>query len=640
MNAYEEQEYGAALIALERAARQDGQHAMTQAWLSRVLVILERGAEAVEAAQRASQLARTSATQSESLFIDAIVADSRRDLTAAEERYRRFRESRSDDPAAYTELADFLRRREISQRAVDAYHEALRIDPQYLRPHVDLCQLYTRLDDHPRAEREAQTALDGYRAAKNRSGEAQALLCLGEAQREQGGARLEDAKRNAEHAREILTTLSQPYNLARAVQYQALVEYAGGFLDRAARLFEEALIQARTAGNRRIESIALMNLGVTYQEMGERARSIDYYRQSRDLFEASGNDRRAAEQDIELANLIVNFGADRADRADALRRLRSARATVVKFGYSDYQVEAERIEAAAERHAGRLGEARRRLLAALTVAKEKKLARHTSVLTVDVANVDLLLGNYADARTALEELMKAQSAANPDARIAFARSLVAIGDFQAAEGHLGAVRQDIESRTHPGFNPSAPRVYATLGELAYESGNPSEARGFFDRAATMWTDAFPHPASVQARCYAGFLDSAAGVPAAGGKSLSTGLEQARRMGQLDIEARCAWLQALVHLRDRRYAESLAVLKDLPPSDGRSIDPELEAQIRDCRARALAASGDARAAAVERESALALVKKLQASIPEAKAAMFASKTGIRDVLRAMAVRNGL
>ena len=329
LNAYEEQEYGAALIALERAARQDGQHAMTQAWLSRVLAILERGAEAVQAAQRASQLAGTSATQSESLFIDAIVADSRRDLTAAEERYRRLRESRPDDPAAYAELADFLRRREISQRAVDAYHEALRIDPQYLRPHVDLCQLYTRLDDHPRAEREAQTALDGYRAAKNRSGEAQALLCLGEAQREQGGARLEDAKRNAEHAREILTTLSQPYNLARAVQYQALVEYAGGFLDRAARLFEEALTQARTAGNRRIESIALMNLGVTYQEMGERARSIDYYRQSRDLFEASGNDRRAAEQDIELANLIVNFGAD---RADALRRLRSARATVEKFG--------------------------------------------------------------------------------------------------------------------------------------------------------------------------------------------------------------------------------------------------------------------------------------------------------------------
>ncbi|MCM3880389.1 MAG: serine/threonine-protein kinase [Vicinamibacterales bacterium] len=637
LNAYEAQEYGAAAAAWQRAATQDNQHAMTYAWLSRTQLILERSKEAIEAGLRASQLVTKDTPQADALFIEAIVADSRRDLTLAEDRYRKFQLARPDDAGASAALADFLRRREISDRAVEAYHQTLTIDPGYVRPHLDLCQLYTRLDDHPRAEQEARVALERYRTAGNRGGEAQALLCLGEAQREQGGARLVDARRNVENAGTILASLNQPYNLARAFQYRAAVEYADGRFDQMAHFFEAALEQSRIAGNRRIEGLALMNLGGTYKELGERAKAFEYYRQGRDVFEQSGNERRAAEQDVNLSDLIVNFGSE---PGDALRRLANARATLEKLGYADFQVEAMRVQAAGERHAGRLAEARRQLLAALSVAKEKQLANLTTAISVDIATTDLMLGNYDQARTSLEGLVVRDSGGmNLEARIALGRTLVQLGDVDAARPYLNAALADIQARRLPQFVQFAPIAYSSLGELAYETGRLAEAREHFNRAAALWNDAFPHPASVESRCYAGLLDAASGKSASGRREVEAGLGQARKMGHLDVEARCALHLARIAFGERRYQEATATLNDLPPESGRTISPELAAQIHYWRSQAAGNSGDQHTAQAEAERAVAQVRQVQASIPQAYAQRFAARTDIRQIFEPRAVRNG-
>ena len=73
-----------------------------------------------------------------------------------------------DDPAADAELADFLKRQYRNQEAVETYHHLLRADARYIRPHVDLCQLYNRLPDRPLAEQHARIALQSYRGAGNR----------------------------------------------------------------------------------------------------------------------------------------------------------------------------------------------------------------------------------------------------------------------------------------------------------------------------------------------------------------------------------------------------------------------------------------------------------------------------------------
>ena len=151
------------------------QHAITHAWVGRALLVMYQGKEAIVSARRARQLITAETPSTDVAFIDAILAESQADVAAAEKRYGQLATLRLDDPTAQIELADFLKRQNREQEAIGAYREALRRDGGQVRPHVDLCQLYTRVDEYPLADQEARIALEKYRAASHKSGEAQAL---------------------------------------------------------------------------------------------------------------------------------------------------------------------------------------------------------------------------------------------------------------------------------------------------------------------------------------------------------------------------------------------------------------------------------------------------------------------------------
>src|SRR5439155_21814147 len=137
----------------------------------------------------------------------------------------------------------------------------------------------------------------------------QTLLCLGEAQRVQGGAHLAEARRNVDAARSLITSLEQPYNLSRAVFYQGNVEFSDGQLVEAARWFDEASKQTNRVGNRVTEGLALMNLAVVDYLLGHPTMSIDLYQRSRDVFLSVGIERRVAEVDLDRTAIQVDFGS-------------------------------------------------------------------------------------------------------------------------------------------------------------------------------------------------------------------------------------------------------------------------------------------------------------------------------------------
>ena len=277
---YELLEYGAALESLQRSAREDGQRAMTHAWISRLHLLLAHGNDAVASSQRAQQLVTADTPPAESAFIEAQLAESRGDMAAAEAVYRRLASLELDDARARVELADFLKRQNRNEAAVEAYLAARPFDAGYIRPHVDLCQQYSRLDEQPLAEKEANTALERYRASGNRGGEAQALLCLGDSERVQGGKRLGDARGHIEAARVLLESLKYVDGLARAYLYQGDLAYSERDYLAAGRAFMEALSRSRTAGSRRIEGTVLANLGETHVRLAQRTQAVAYYKQN------------------------------------------------------------------------------------------------------------------------------------------------------------------------------------------------------------------------------------------------------------------------------------------------------------------------------------------------------------------------
>lgn len=627
LSAYDQIEYAAALEALKRSTGLEDQHALTHAWLSRVLLILARRNEAVSAARTAGSLAAGNLPGSEAAFVGAVRAESEGDLDSAEASYRRMVALEPDDPAALAELADFLKRRpDRNQQAIAAYHDVLRVDPGYIRPHVELCQLYTRIDDHPLAEKEGQLALDRYRALGIRGGEAQALLCLGDAKREQGGAHLPEARTLVGTARAVFESLAYPYNLSRAVLYQGNVEFSDRRLRDASRYFEEAAERTHAVGNRVTEAVVLMNLGGLNVSLGQPSRSLDFLRRGRQVFVDLGDERRAAETDVNAAGLEIEYGGD---RAGALRTLGNARVNLERLGHTDFQLLAMVGEAQSQQHAGYLERARTLLASALEKARTLDLRHEVQLLRVRLGEADALASKYSSARALLQEVVDGGSGTGRlEARSALGHVLVRIGEDAEARRVLESALADLEPEQRFDL---APQVHGALGELAYQSRDLAAARRYFDAAVRLWTDPLPNASSVEALCYRGLVDALAGRKGPGRADLEKGMARAVATGRLALEARCRIQLARVHVADGRFEQATQVLRGIPDDTAdRSIGPELRAEADYWEGTAREAQRDP-GARDRYERARATVAALQSSLDATVRDKFAARPAIRAIL---------
>ena len=628
LNAYDQLEYAAALDALSRSVKFEDQHALTHAWLSRVLLVLSRRNEAVASARLARSLAGGNLSASESIFVAATLAESQGDMPAADAGYRQLVALEPDDPWALAELADFLKRRQDqNQQAIDAYHDVLRVDASYIRPHVELCQLYTRIDDHSLAEQEAQLALERYRGRGITGGEAQALLCLGESKREQGGTHLVAARQHVEAARVLIESLGQPYNLSRAVFYQGLVEGADGRRRAAERFFAEAVSRAHEVGNRLTEGVALMNVGAMAVSLGQPARSLEFHRQAREVFAELGDERRAAEADANVAGLEIEYGGD---RVSALRTLANARTNLERLGHIDFQLLAMVSEAQAYQHDGNVPRARTLLRSALEIARSRDLGFHVTLLRLRLAEADIQANDYSAARLALEDIVdRSAPGGNLEARVVLGRALTGLGELVHATRVLDLALTDITARDRAELLPA---VHEALGELAYELRDSTAARLHFDAAVRLWSDPLGNPASIEARCHRGLQDALAGKRASARLDLESGVARAERTLRLPVRVRCRIQLARLEYLEERFEDVSRVLRGIPEDTAeRMVGPELRAQAEYWDAMALEARRDARAED-RRALARALITTLQSSLDANARGPFAARPDIASILQ--------
>jgi tetratricopeptide (TPR) repeat protein len=628
LDAYEQMEYGAALRSFGDAVALDPRNAPLVAWRTLVADIMRRDDEAGAAAEQAVRLLTDRSPMEDRLFVEGVAAEARRDRPTAEARYRALRDRHPDDPAAVMLFGAFQDRQNLNADAVHSYLQALELDIRQARPHVELCRMYNRLNEAATAKEHAQKALAAYRGLGARSGEGQALFCLADALRGGSDADREEARRHAESAVNIFSAIDAPYNLARAYNYSATIAGMQNRPVEAAAFGEKALAAARAAGNVVLQPLVLMNLGVTYEALGDRARAADYYQQSAKLYEAQGDETRAAEIQTNRAILLVTYGSS---SGDVVRDARNALAVLQKVGDKKFEIAALQVIATADRNAGRHADAERELNRALAIAKERDFKDDFAESTVDLAKSRLELGNYASVLNLLTQALGDGSGpVAPSARVLRARTLTRLGDFDGAQLALTAASADAARRGDTGLIPSIETVY---GELAYESGKLREAREHFERASALWTDDLPNPESVQARAYIGLLDALAGRAGRGRPIVTESLAQAQKMGQLSLEVRCRTLLARINVMSGRAADALAALRDVAPDGDRAIGPELQAQVHYWRASALAGMHDLVGAGAEYSLARGLLQQLRSSIPEPARTTFDARADIASKLRA-------
>ena len=340
------------------------------------------------------------------------------------------------------------------------------------------------------------------------------------------------------------------------------------------------------------------------------------------MYQEIGDERSAAEQEVNTGSLWVDYGND----PTQVRRLENARAT--------FEARLRRFRglrdagACRESHAaaGRLSEALRLLREATSLATERQLKKHLTLLKVRTGSVGLLQSDYEAARKVLEEVV-ASGDVTPEARIALGRTYVRLGNFAEATRQLEAASADVR-RT--GETKLLHLVDESLGELAYESGQLDVARARFQETAAASRQSLPDPASIEASCHLASLGGATMTAAQFEQVLKASIEQARTMGQVIVQGMCVVDLARVQVQQQRYAEALETLQGISSDPQISLGPEVEAQRHYWRGRAMAARGDQQAGDAERSAALTTVTKLRDSLPEKYRQGFTGRTSIRPL----------
>ena len=398
-----------------------------------------------------------------------------------------------------------------------------------------------------------------------------------------------------------------------------------GDIPTAAALFEQSLKDARTGGNRVLEPLLLMNLGVAHVLMGKRADAASYYQASSEFYETLGDERRAAAQQANSAALRIEYG----DRpAEALRDMQNALGVFQKLDDRNFEAFCMQLFALYYRQAGRHADAERELNRALAILRERNLEDDVGSVTLDRALSQIDLGRYPEALKLLGEAL----AAGTGRRTALARIHLARVHIRLGDGATAAAELDKASDAEGAGNDSLPLLLLVEGELAGEAGRESDARSAFERAAALWTGPLPDAASVEARANIGYLDAIAGRPVQGRLAVEASLKQAQLMERFPLEARCRLLLARIEMSQRQFDAALRTLDAIPPDDDvRTIGAELRAQVHYWRGQALIGRGALPDAQAELGIARKIIGTMRDALPETYRAGFAARRDVQRII---------
>jgi tetratricopeptide (TPR) repeat protein len=621
LNAYDLGEYAAARDAFAAAAKEDPRHPLPVAWQSRIAGLTGDRVTAAQAADLAEARLKE-ASPDDATFVSAVVAEVRGQGERADREYRALADERGADSSGLMELAGFRDRSGRTAEAIGLYRRILDLDSQAAQPMLELCKLYGRTNDVTHARQFGERARAASVAAGSSPGEALALLCLADNFRLGSADERARARAYATRARGLFESLDLKYGLARAQHYVAFTAAMENDFEAAAESWEQALASAQTVGNTLLEATVYINLGVTYMELGQRGKAVEYYTHSYQTAERRGDERSAAYSRANAGAVLIEYG-DRPE--DGLRFIEAAMRVLKNPQTEDKRLEVFCLQliAARARFVGHYDESLQGARKALALARERKLPDLVSALLLEEARVLRETGHYVDARDRLDEAIAGQMSQKPsELLIERARVDARLGDLEHAREMLARARALPESMG----GDMLPRLYAAVAEVAYAAGDLQQAHAAFADTARLWTDDLPDASSVEARAYAGWFDATAGKPA-GRSAIEASLAEATRMKRPSLEALAKVFLCRLDLQAGQPQSAAARLAGIPLD---TIATELQAQVHHCRAAAAAAAGDETAAGLERREAARILSAVEKNVPESLRARFLLRPDVRAI----------
>jgi tetratricopeptide (TPR) repeat protein len=465
--------YQKASTLLQQAVDADPKFALAHARLAEALTELDYVDRARDELLTIHNIDRRTLSEKDALYLEAITATVRRDFPKAVENYRKIAELEGAPPQAHVDVGRAYEKNNETQKAIASYTTAADRDPNYATAFLRLGTLYGRLQNFAGAAQAFDRAGQLYAAQGNDEGQAEVLYQrgmvflgldkTGEARRGLQ-ASLEKARADGNQAQQVqalllLSAVAQKENdLTRALSDAR----AGTDLAQSASLFNltvrgyiilgtcymtlgdygeaeknlnRALELARTYKIRRLEAMALVNLGSLRLRQGNTEEGMRNAEQAREFYEQGGYLNEA----ISAIILIGRELRKRGYYEQALQMFQPHFSRAEQSGQTA-------LVATFHREIGLVSYEREQFTEALTqfiaATKIHKSTNSTPLLIgYDMLNEGRALwqlGRYEEARAALKEA--AEIASNPKSpnkelqtQVLFVEAYVALSERRFAE---------------------------------------------------------------------------------------------------------------------------------------------------------------------------------------------------------------
>ena len=223
---------------------------------------------------------RDALEEHDALYLDAVTLTVRRNYAGAVQAYQKIAELSPDKPHVYVDLGRAYEKNNETQKAVENYTHATRLDQGYAAAYLRLGALQARLRNAPSTRDALDRAAQLYRASGNVEGEAEVHYQRGRSYAEAG--RLAEGRAELTRSLELAEGARNVYQQVQALLHLSHTEPG---LDGALDLVNRALKLAQDAGMHDQVALAYIKHGIHYinhnrHDEAERSlqRALDYAR--------------------------------------------------------------------------------------------------------------------------------------------------------------------------------------------------------------------------------------------------------------------------------------------------------------------------------------------------------------------------
>lgn len=348
-----------------------------------------------------------------------------------------------------------------------------------------------------------------------------------------------------EDARSTFVTAGDRGGVARALNYQGMLQKDQGYLDAARELFEQSLTIRRAIGDMGGVAASRSNIATIYWQRGQLPQARQMYEEALKAYRDVENRNGVAQTLQNVANVMVYQG----DIAGARRLYDEALATYRDIG-------------------NRSGEA---------------------AVMNNVANVRLAAGDAAEAQRMFEQALKIHGEIGEKSGVARAQNNLGLALLQSGDASAATKRfsESAAAYREMGDREGQASALNNLGLGHEDLGNLGDAKKAFEDAAALNVT---RPFALSAQSGLGRIQFYQGDLAAARRTGEQALAGWQQIGEKRAAAETRVLLARIALAEGRVADASAALADVRALPANALSRATGHAVRIAEARLAAASG--------------------------------------------------